>query len=394
MSKEKFYLVLGIRPDIIRASLLVENLRKRMGANFSLIWSGQHYSGNLKDIFFRQLELDAPEVELGSKGDSDAAVVSSIISRLGEYLSDNPPAAVAFLGDTNTVMGTVAAAQLNIPILHIEGGMRSYDWRMPEEKYRKIADHLSDTIYAYLPSYKEQAAAEGIPNANIEVTGNPIVDVLDKYFISGKLRMSDTLFREYMDQIYDVKVSEQFVLMTCHRRENIENRDSLEQILNLAKSSPYKVIFPAGYRTQEKLKKYDCRIPDNVRISEPIGYLELLETLARSQAVLTDSGTIVEEAAILGIPSIQMRHSTERPQVYEWGASIKFDPTLYENNYKSKIEKVLSLKTVPWRHDFGVGDASEKIANSILKKYETKTFGAHDPKLWLPWSANSYSAEK
>jgi UDP-N-acetylglucosamine 2-epimerase (non-hydrolysing) len=393
MSNEEFYLVLGIRPDIIRASLLIEDLRKRMGSNFSLIWSGQHYSANLKDVFFQQLDLDRPEVELGAKGESDAEIVSSVIRNLGSYLSENRPAGVAFLGDTNTVMGTVAAAQLNIPILHIEGGMRSYDWRMPEEKFRKVADHLSDTIYAYLPAYKDQAMAEGIPGVNIEVTGNPIVDVLNKYFISGKLRMSDSSFSQYKTRMYDLKDSEMFMLMTCHRRENIENKESLERVLNLAKASPYKVIFPAGYRTQEKLREFACVIPDNVHICDPIGYLELLELLTRAEAVLTDSGTIVEEAAVLGVPSIQMRHSTERPQVYDWGASVKFDPTLHDINPVSKIEKLLSLKSSVWKHTFGDGNSSERIANSILEKYEGRCFSSHDPKFWLPWSAKSYSEE-
>ena len=393
MSSKKFYLILGIRPDIIRASLLIENLRKRIGSDFSLIWSGQHYSTNLKDVFFRQLALKAPEVELGVKGESDAEIVSSVISTLGSYLKEHRPSGVAFLGDTNTVMGTVAAAQLNIPILHIEGGMRSYDWRMPEEKYRKVADHLSDTVYAYLPCYKDQAIAEGIPEVNIEVTGNPIVDVLTKYFISGSLRMSDSSFHHYLSEKYNIDNSERFILMTCHRRENIEDLESLQRILSLAKSSPYKVIFPAGYRTQRKLKEFLLNIPSNVHICDPIGYLEILEILANAEAVITDSGTIVEEAAVLGVPSIQMRHSTERPQVYEWGASIKFDPTRSDINPVHKIEKLLSIKRSSWVHKFGDGNSSERIADSIFQKYHNGSFGSHDPNLWLPWSAGSYSQE-
>ena len=184
---KKFYLILGIRPDLVRSAILIQELRRELGPSFSLIWSGQHYSRNLKELFLKELSIENAEVELGIRGRSDSEMVSDLIKKLGKFLEINKPEAVAFLGDTNTVMGTIAAAQLNIPILHIEGGMRSYDWRMPEEKYRKIADHLADTIYAYLPAYAAQAISEGIPENNVEITGNPIVDIIQDYFISGKI---------------------------------------------------------------------------------------------------------------------------------------------------------------------------------------------------------------
>ena len=185
-------LVLGIRPDIIRASIIIRELRSRLGNNFKLIWSGQHYSENLKDIFFSELNVSAPDIELNIKGDTDSQLVSDMILKLGETFQQLNPSVAVFLGDTNTVTGTIAAGQLNIPIVHIEGCMRSYDWTMPEEKYRTIADHLSDYIYAYLDEYKNQGIAEGIPSQNIIVTGNPIVDVLEEYFLSNKLRMAVT----------------------------------------------------------------------------------------------------------------------------------------------------------------------------------------------------------
>ena len=174
MKPKPILMVLGIRPDVIRASIMLRELRSRLGSIFKLVWSGQHYSDNLKDVFFRELEVLPPEIELNISGDTDADLVSSMISELSKILVEESPQAVIFLGDTNTVTGAIAAAQLNIPIIHIEGCMRSYDWRMPEEKYRTLVDHLSDYIYAYLPEYKRQGTAEGIPAENIVVTGNPI----------------------------------------------------------------------------------------------------------------------------------------------------------------------------------------------------------------------------
>src|SRR6266852_612653 len=181
-------LVLGIRPDVIRASLILRKLRESAELDLTFIWSGQHYSDNLKDIFFRELGVAAPDVELGAHGETDAEVSSEVIRRLYPVLSELDPAAAVFLGDTNTVLGSLAAAQLNIPIVHIEGCMRSYDWRMPEEKYRTTIDHLSDVIYAYFDEYKLQGIAEGLNPESIVVVQNLIVDVLQEYYFARKAK--------------------------------------------------------------------------------------------------------------------------------------------------------------------------------------------------------------
>ncbi len=391
MEKSSVLLVLGIRPDVIRASIIIRELRSRIGQEFKLVWSGQHYSDNLKDVFFRELGLQPPEIELGIKGDSDAELVASMISELSKVLDKEKPSAVIFLGDTNTVTGSVAAGQLNIPIVHIEGCMRSYDWRMPEEKYRTIADHLSDLIYAYISEYKNQGVAEGIPGENIFVSGNPIVDVLEEFFLSGKLRMLPEDFKELLSTKYKVR-SEEFLLMTCHRRENVEDKEALQNILNLASASDKKVLFPAGYRTQKMIKTFNLSLPQNVFMVDPIGYLELLELLYGSKGVLTDSGTIVEEAAILGVPSIQMRTSTERPQVYECGASVKFDP--FESfDYSEVLGKLSRLLGVGWNHPFGDGKASYRIVEDLISRYENNNFRGHQPSKYLPFSAKSFMSE-
>ena len=304
MIKGPIALILGIRPDVIRASIIIREMRSALPNDFILIWSGQHYSDNLKDIFFRELGIADPDYELNIEGESDADLSADMISKLSLLLQKTNTSIAVFLGDTNTVLGTVAAAQLNIPIIHIEGCMRSYDWRMPEEKYRTIADHLSDRIYAYLPDYKLQGLAEGIPESNILVTGNPIVDVLNEYFLSKKLRIPD----EEINQLLASKYSAtrfNYLVMTCHRRENVENEISLNRIISLAKATSELVIFPAGYRTQKMLSQFKIELPDNIVMVNPIGYLELLELFVNSNGILTDSGTVVEEASILGIPSIQ-----------------------------------------------------------------------------------------
>jgi len=387
---KKLVLVLGIRPDIIRASLFINLMRKRFGKNFILVWSGQHYSDNLKDVFFRELNVDAPDVDLAVQGTNDAELVGNLIPKLFTFLQSINPMATIFLGDTNTVASSVAAAQLNIPILHIEGCMRSYDWEMPEEKYRKITDHLSDTIFAYLPEYKEQGLAEGIPAENIEVVGNPIVDVLQEYFLSGKFRLSKQELESIKSAKYGINSGAKFALMTCHRRENVENESNLRSIFKLAQAAEVSIAFPAGYRTQASIKKFNIRIPKNVSLVDPVGYLEILELLQSADFALTDSGTLVEEACIIGTPSIQMRHSTERPQVYAWKSSVKFDPS-GETNQLEVLDTISKIEKNSWQHGFGDGTASKQIFDSIVSKYECGSFSSHQPELYEPWSKSSFA---
>ena len=389
---KKLVMVLGIRPDVIRASIFINLMREQKCDNFVLIWSGQHYSTNLKDIFFRELGLDGPNIELGFSGTTDAEIVGSLLPKLSNILEELKPSAVIFLGDTNTVMGSIAAAQLNIPVIHIEGCMRSYDWRMPEEKYRKVTDHLSDLIFAYLPEYREQGLAEGIPAENIEVVGNPIVDVLQNYFLDGRLKLTDHAFASLMLDKYGLKKGQPYALMTSHRRENVENEMALKNIMKLAAACDVPVIFPTSYRTQKSIINFNITLPSNIISVDPIGYLEILELLTHSQFALTDSGTLVEEACILGTPSIQMRHSTERPQVYLWGSSIKFDPINMQSPIRT-VEKVNSIERMSWNHKFGNGDSSKKIFDSITNKYYRDELGRHDPKIYLPWSANSFLSD-
>jgi len=371
---------------------MLRELRSRLGTNFKLVWSGQHYSDNLKDVFFRELEILPPEIELNISGDTDADLVSSMISELSKVLVEESPQAVIFLGDTNTVTGAIAAAQLNIPIIHIEGCMRSYDWRMPEEKYRTIADHLSDYIYAYLPEYKKQGTAEGIPSENIIVTGNPIVDVIQEYFLSGKLRMDKSDLQKLLTEKYNVADSN-FLVMTCHRRENVENIIALQRIFDLVSSAALPVLFPAGYRTQKMIRQFNLKLPSNLILVDPIGYLELLELLTASNGVLTDSGTIVEEASVLGVPSIQMRTATERPQVYTCGASIKFDP-FEEDPTMDFIERLLKLSGKDWEQPFGDGKASYRIVYDLVKRFNSQDFRGHEPRKYEPYSLESFKSEK
>jgi len=350
---------------------LLENQNK---ISFDFIWSGQHYSDNMKDTFFRQLNVMKPDYEFKVTTGNDARIVSSTIENLYKHFENHKYKAAVFLGDTNTVMGSIAAAQHNIPIVHIEGCMRSYDWRMPEEKYRTVIDHLSDRIYAYLDNYKQQGINEGISEKIIKVTGNPIVDIINEnldYIKNGHKFLNNEIIS---------LINEKYTLVTCHRRENILEKKSFQNIIKLLNSiNETNVIFPMGYKTQEIYKSSEMKLNENIKICDPIGYLEFMYLLYNSEYVLTDSGTVVEEACVLGIPSVQMRFSTERPEVYDVQASIKFDPTKEEHNFEKIIEKVVSLKNKNWKQPFGDGNSSEIIVDDLINLSQKDNFKKHKP---------------
>ena len=365
-------LILGIRPDVIRASKIIKLLSESSDIDFDFIWSGQHYSENMRDVFFNQLNVPVPDYEFNIDIKNDATTVSSIINETYKHLENHKYKAVMFLGDTNTVMGSIGVAQHNIPIVHIEGCMRSYDWRMPEEKYRKTIDHLSDRIYSYLPSYKKQGLNEGISKNIIKVTGNPIVDILEEFkdFFSSGWEYLDENVKQFIND-------EEFLLVTSHRRENILNKISLKNIVDLINSSEKKVLFPMGYSTQRQIKDFGFNFNDNVLVIDPIGYLEFIYLLKKSQYCISDSGTVVEEACILNIPSIQMRYSTERPEVYEVGSSIKFDPTLEDHKFEEVHSKADSLKNTEWSHPFGNGTSSNVIVEDLIDLSKNNKFHMH-----------------
>jgi len=378
MKKKKLIFVLGIRPDIVRAVLIMRFLEKAKDIETIFVWSGQHYSDNLKGIFFREFSLRKPDIELGCDGKTDAEVSSKIIAKLYSVLEKIKPDAVAFLGDTNTTTGCIAAAMLNIPIIHIEGCWHSYDWRMPEEKFRTMIDHLSDVIYTYEEEYKDRGVAEGLNPKNIVVTKNPIVDILNEFYFKDKKTLDKKANSNFFKKrrIEDGK----YYLLTCHRRENVHIEKSFKAILNLISQSNLPIYFPASYRTQNVIKKMKIKLPKNIIMVNPVGYEEILILLTHSKAVFTDSGTLNEESSVLNVPCVNIRKSTERPQVYDVKGAVKFDPDqpqIYtpEIIYK-KLEKIIGTK---WQQTLGDGKASERIANDLIMRLRSGKLLGHLP---------------
>jgi len=378
LSRRRLAIVLGVRPDVIRSSLILNAVRSDPRYDVRFIWSGQHYADNLKDVFFRELGVRPPEIELSAGGETDAEISAAVIAKLYLVLDELRPEATVFLGDTNTVMGALAAAQLNIPIVHIEGCMRAYDWRMPEEKYRTVIDHLSDVIYTYFDDYKRQGIDEGLNPDSIVVVGNPIVDVLNRYYYDRQdyyeWLASDAFFRSR-----DL-VKGEYYLMTCHRRENVHILPSLRRILELIGATRRQVYFAASYRTQKVIRENRLIVPSNVSLVDPIGYEEMLVLMTRARGVITDSGTVVEETCVLQVPSLQIRKATERPQVYDVGSSVKFDPAEPERySVTEALRRLEALHGRTWPNPLGDGKSSERISTDLLARLEEGRFDRHKP---------------
>jgi UDP-N-acetylglucosamine 2-epimerase (non-hydrolysing) len=360
MKKIKVMSLLGIRPDLIRMSLLLNMLDNSDIIEHTFVHTGQHYSKNLDDIFYQQLNIRKPDMNLGvgKPNQSLANQLASLMIKTEEALDFYKPDYVILLGDTNTALASVIIARKNIKIIHIEAGMRSFDWRMPEEKNRIVADNLSDILYIYLHDYASNAILEGIDPSKISVVGNPIVDIVNMWSV----KIQDT-------DISDITEGEtSFMFATIHREENVESYNALKSIIDsmqeISKIKNEQVILTLMPRTKASLHKFNIDY-SGIRTIEPVGFMECLALQKRASLIFTDSGTIQEESCILGTKCMTLRNSTERPQAMECGAGILAGTTI--ESILSSYEKIKDMPKT-WSHPFGDGNSSKRIMDDLEKR--------------------------
>ncbi|MFX0178896.1 MAG: non-hydrolyzing UDP-N-acetylglucosamine 2-epimerase [Candidatus Hodarchaeota archaeon] len=343
---KKIITCIGIRPDIIRLSQIIKKLDQYF--ENIVVDSGQHYDYNLNKIFYDQLGVRLPEYNLDIKSGTHATQVARLMIEFEKVLMHINPEFVIVLGDNNSSLGfAIATSKLNIPLIHIEAGMRSKNWLMPEEKNRKIIDHLADMNLCYLPEHKENLLREGLNPRRCWVIGNPILEVVNAV---------ETTFKQ----------EKPFYLVTCHRAENTEMKQNLETILKflgeLYERKNIEIKFILMPKTKNMMEKYGLKFPKGINPIPPQGFLEFLGMEKEAQLVLTDSGTVVEECAILGTPCITIRESTERIDLIELGVNVLTG--IDHNQMLDSAELALSHKVEPVSH-YGK-NISDKICNILV----------------------------
>ncbi len=349
----KFCIILGTRPEIIKMSPIIRKCEKD-GLDYFMIHTGQHYSYEMDRIFFNELHLPQPKYNLDVGSGSHGRQTGKMLAGIEDILQTEKPDAVYVQGDTNTVLaGALAAAKLHITIGHVEAGLRSFDRSMPEEINRVMADHVSDLLFAPTEASRELLLKEGIPAERIFVTGNTIVDAIkENLTIAGDSGILDKLGvspRAYM-------------LSTMHRQENVDDEPKLTGIVKgleqVAAEYGMPVILPVHPRTRKMMETFGVRIPDSIRLIEPIGFMDFLKAEANARLVLTDSGGVQEESCILGVPCVTLRENTERPETIEVGANVLAG---YRSEDIVKSARAMMKKGNGWQNPFGDGHAGERI---------------------------------
>lgn len=315
MSKLKVMTILGTRPEIIRLSACIKACDKYF--NHILVHTGQNWDYTLNRVFFEDLELRAPDYYLDSVGKDLGETMGNIIAKSYEVLQKEKPDALLVLGDTNSALSAISAKRLKVPIFHMEAGNRCFDQNVPEEINRKIVDHISDINLPYTEHSRRYLLSEGIRKEHIFVTGSPMKEVLQKHM--DKINNSKILEK------LDLKAGN-YILLSAHREENIDNEENFLSLMTAINNVADRYSMPVIYSTHPRSKKFieqrDFLFHPLVRSLPPFGFLDYNNLQKNAFCVLSDSGTLSEESAILGFAGILLRTSTERPEVLDKGTVV------------------------------------------------------------------------
>ncbi|HPX78029.1 MAG TPA: UDP-N-acetylglucosamine 2-epimerase (non-hydrolyzing) [Methanobacterium sp.] len=363
----KIAFIIGTRPEIIKMSPLMDEVKKR-GIDFILIHTGQHYDREMSQQYFDDLKLPHPNYNIGVGSTTHGKQTAVMLDGIEEILSSERPDIILVQGDTNAVMaGALAASKMHIPVGHVESGLRSYDKTMPEEINRMVADICSTLFFVPTEESAINLIFEGLNSNNIHITGNTVVDAVYRNLkIAGK----------YSD--LDLNLDKDYITLTLHRAENTDNpqrlRDISDALLNLKETE---IIFPVHPRTIKTLNKLNLYQPlvdaKHIHLMNPVGYLDFLVLLSHSKVVITDSGGIQEEAVTMNIPCVTLRYNTERPETVAVGGNILVgtDKELIIRTVRNILEdEKLYQKMSQAKNPYGDGKTSQKIVDIISRAYE------------------------
>lgn len=315
MKKLKLMTIVGTRPEIIRLSEIIKKADKYF--EHTLVHTGQNYDYNLNQIFFEDLGIRKPDIFLNSVGGNLGSTIGNIISMSYEVLVKEMPDALLILGDTNSALSAIPAKRLKIPIFHMEAGNRCFDQNLPEEINRKIVDHIADVNLPYTEHARRYLISEGYRKEHIYVTGSPLAEVLNNN--REKINNSNILKELNLEK-------NKYILVSAHREENIDNEKNFYSLMNALNNIAETYNIPVIYSVHPRSKKYiaDRNIDFHPMIQplEPFGFSDYNKLQQESFCVLSDSGTVPEEAAILNFPAVSIRTSTERPEALDKGGIV------------------------------------------------------------------------
>ncbi len=355
----KVMTLVGTRPELIKLSLVIAELDRHVQQ--VLVHTGQNYDFELNEVFFRDLAIRKPDHFLEAAGGTAAETIARVIERFDKVLDAERPDAVLVLGDTNSCLGVIAAKRRKVPIFHMEAGNRCFDFRVPEEINRRIVDHVSDINLVYTEHARRYLLAEGLRPDMVIKTGSPMREVLTT-FATG-IAGSDILKRLGLDQ-------GEFFVVSAHREENVDVPERLRMLIDslaaLAIKFNKRVLFSAHPRTRARLEAADVAISDAVEFMKPLGFFDYVRLQTESFCVVSDSGTITEESAILGFPAVTVREAHERPEGMDEAIVVMSDLQA------DRLVQAVSLVTTHGREpmhspaDYEADNVSRKVARIIL----------------------------
>ena len=367
--KGKICVLVGTRPGIIKMSPIITELQRR-GIDSFVIHAGQHYSYNMDAKFFEDIELNKPKYRLEEVKNCSlhGEQTAEMLRGIERILVEEKPETILVCGDANVnLAGALAARKLRLKVGHVESGLRSNDWTMPEEHNRIMIDHISDYLFVPTDETKQNALEDNV-KGEIFVTGNTIVDAV----MLGKKRSEKK--SSILKQL-ELEPEGYFVL-TVHREENVDVKNCLEGIIGginlLSEQYSMPIVFPMHPRSKKMIAQFGLESTlqqiEQLRLIEPLGYLDFILLLSSAKCVLTDSGGLQEETCILRVPCVTLRESTERPETIAVKSNITAgtDP----NRIVSAVEEMLSRNS-DWANPFGDGRAAERIVDIVLRNSGT-----------------------
>ncbi len=353
----KIVTIVGARPQFIKAAPVSRAFSRQSGIVECILHTGQHYDANMSGVFFEELSIPAPAHHLGIGGLSHGANTGRTIEAIETVLQDEKPDWVLVYGDTNsTLAGAIAAAKLHIPIAHVEAGLRSFNMRMPEEVNRRLTDHCSSLLFT-------PCKQAGVNLQNEGIAGNNVLNVGDVMYDAVLMFADMVERRESQLEIFNLERNN-YVLATIHRQENTDHEDRMIAIMEGLGASPYPVVLPLHPRTRATMTTMNLQLPHNIRVVDPLGYLQMIDLERNAALIVTDSGGVQKEAYFHRVPCITLRDETEWTELVELGWNQLASPS------RDDLRAIITAGGTTGRNDvlpYGDGTAADHIARAMAQ---------------------------